>query len=107
MATYIDAIGRGYSIGSRYDNAEDYIEVAKRYRYEKYRIVVRRISHGSIYRFNSTTPVRCGKENLIRFIFDLALFDIVFARVDNVGEVVYLTIVPEFELQNIKSLDFE
>lgn len=101
MATYTDAIGQKYTIGFRYDNAEDYIADAKKYGREKYRIVARRISHGSLYCFNSTTPVRCGKENLIRFIFDLALYDEVFAKVDNTDEIVYLTIVPQIEYDNI------
>ena len=102
MAIYTDAIGRKYAIGFRYDNAEDYITQAKNYGRDKYRVVARRISQGALYCFNSTTPVRCGKENLIRFIFDLALYDTVFAKFDIVDEVVYLTIVPEIEFENIK-----
>lgn len=107
MATYTDAIGRNYDIGCRYDNAIDYSEDANKYGWIKYRIVARRISQGSLYCFKSTTPVRCGKENLIRFIFDLALYDTVFAKVDNVDEVVYLTIVPEIEFENIKMSVFD
>ena len=107
MATYTDAIGRNYTIGFRYDNAIDFIDDADKYGWLKYRIVARRISQGSLYCFNSTTPAICGKENLIRFIFDLALYDTVFANVDNVDEKVYLTIVPEIEFENIKMTVFD
>lgn len=107
MATYTDANGRDYFIGSRYDNAIDCIHDAKKSGRLKYRIVARRISQGSLYCFKSTTPVRCGKENLIRFIFDLALYDTVFAMADNVDEVIYLTIVPEIEFENIRMTIFD
>lgn len=101
MATYTDAICRKYTIGFRYDNAEDYIADAKRYGHEKYRIVARRVSHRSLYCFNTTTPVRCGKDELIRFIFALALYDDVFAKVDDKNGIVYLTIIPQTECDNI------
>ena len=107
MATYTDAIGRNYDIGGRYDNAIDYIADANKYNWLKYRIVACRISQGALYSFRSTTPVRCGKENLIRFIFDLALYDTVFAKIDNKNEVVCLTIVPEIEFENIKMSIFD
>lgn len=107
MAMFKDTNDNHYNIGFRYYDAQDYIDRATTCNFTNYKVVARRASNNRLYQFRQTASMRCGKEKMIRFIFDFALDDMVYALVDHYNEVVYITLVPRSEKNNLIANPFD
>lgn len=101
MAIFKDTNDNCYSIGFRYNDAQQYIDRAITFNLINYKVVARKASNNRLYQFRQTASMRCGKEKMIRFLFDFALDDMVFVKVDHIDEVVYITLIPKSEEDNL------
>ena len=107
MALFKDTNNNHYSIGFRYNDAQQYIDRAITYSFINYKVVARKASNNRLYQFRQTASMRCGKEKMIRFLFDFALDDMVYVKVDHIDEVVYITLIPKSEKNNLIANPFE